>query len=255
VLLYLGFALGLLLIYFEGKRLLGRDDVALDLGLWIALGGFLGGRIGFVLANRAVFAEDWSQILRIWEGGLSFHGALLGGLLALLLYAGTHRRGNLPFSPWELADTLTLGLGVAIAFGWAACLMGACAYGMIGEGLGHMILPDLFGVEAPRFATQVVGLVYSLVLLVGFWLWRTRWPFHGASFLMYLLLYSSGMFMLASTRGDETVYLGPWRIGQWIDLLFAALSAGGLLILWWRRREAPTVLESSNGIRDHRNSR
>jgi phosphatidylglycerol:prolipoprotein diacylglycerol transferase len=248
VLLYLGLALGLMLIYFEGKRLLGTGGPALDLGAWIAVGGILGGRIGFVLVNWAVFAEDWSQVVRIWEGGLSFHGALFGGLLALLIYAVTHSRSDPPYSFWELADTLTLGLAVAITFGWAACLMGACAYGRIGEGFGHMILPDLFGIEAPRFATQAAGLAYALVLFVGFWLLRSYWPFHGAAFLMYLLLYSCGMFILAFTRGDETAYLGSWRLGQWIDLLLAIVSAVSLLILWRRRRIAPAGLESNHGI-------
>ena len=252
LLLYLGLALGLLLIYFEGKRLLGSGDLALNLGVWIAVGGLLGGRIGFVLVNWAVFAEDWSRIIRTWEGGLSFHGALLGGLMALLIYTGTCRRGDYRYSSWELADTLTLGLAVAIAFGWAACLTGACAYGRIGEGLGHMILPDLFGIEAPRFATQAVGLAYALVLSVVWSLLRTRWPFHGAAFLMYLLLYACGMFILAFTRGDETAHLGPWRLGQWIDLLLAAVSAAGLFILWQRGRFVPTGLERNDERSDLR---
>ena len=238
ILLGLGLILGLLLAYSEGKRILGKGETALDLGLWVIAGGLLGGRIGFVLANWTVFAEDWTLVLRIWEGGLSYYGAFVGGLLAMVLYAGANRRAAAPHFFWKLADALVLGLAAGIMFGWAACLMGGCAYGAVGEGFGHMILPDLFGVDAPRFATQVVGLTYSLLLYVSFWLLRKRWPFHGAAFLMYVFLYSAeGMFLLASTRGDESVYIGPWRLGQGMDVPLILATAVRLLILWWQARK------------------
>jgi len=250
ILLELGLTLGLLLTYFEGKRILEKGETALDLGLWVVAGGLLGGRIGFVLANWAIFGEDWTRVLRIWEGGLSYHGAFLGGLLGMLLYAGAHRQAAAPLSFWKLGDVLTPGLAVGIMFGWAACLMGGCAYGAVSEGFGHMILPDLFGVEAPRFATQVAGLVYALLLFVSFWLLRRHWPYDGAAFLMYVLFYSAGMFLLASTRGDEAVYLGPWRVSQGIDLLLVSATAVGLLIFWRRAREEATGSDTDQGISD-----
>ncbi len=236
VLLDLGLILGLVLTYFEGKRILKRGEVALDLGLWAVIGGILGGRIGYVLANWSAFSEDWMRALRIWEGGLSFHGAFLGGLAVMAIFALLQRKAEEPVSFWELGDVVTPGLALGITFGWAACLMGGCSYGILGEGLGYAILPDLSGVTASRFATQAVGLGYSLVLFLGFWLLRRRWPFAGASFLMYLLLYFAGQFLLEFTRGDEAIYLGPWRLAQWFDLVLALAAAVGLLVLWWQDR-------------------
>jgi len=185
--------------------------------------------------------------VRIWEGGLSYQGAFLGGLLAMALYAGVYRHAAETVSLWTLGDVLTFGLAAGIVFGWAACLVGGCAYGAVGEGFGHLILPDLYGVEAPRFATQVAGLAYALLLLVSYWLLRRWWPFPGAAFLMYVLLYSGGMFLLAFTRGDEAVYLGPWRLDQWIDLLLVSLAAAGLLILWRQARGAASGSGGNQG--------
>ena len=236
VLLDLGLILGLVLTYFEGKRILGRGEVALDLGLWAVIGGILGGRIGYVLANWSAFSEDWLRALRIWEGGLSFHGAFLGGLVVMAIFALLQRKAEEPVSFWEMGDVVTPGLALGITFGWAACLMGGCSYGILGEGLGYAILPDLSGVEASRFATQAVGLGYSLVLFLGFLLLRRRWPFAGASFLMYQLLYFAGQFLLEFTRGDEAIYLGLWRLAQWLDLVLALAAAVGLLALWWQDR-------------------
>ncbi len=236
VLLDLGLILGLLLTYYEGNRQLNRGTVALDLGLWAVIGGILGGRIGYVLANLGVFSEDWASVIRIWEGGLSFHGAILGGLLIMILFAYFQKREEAPLTFWQLADTLTPGLAIGIAVGWAACLMGGSAYGVPGEGFGYAILPDIYGVEASRFATQAVGAGISLILFLGVWLMRQRWPFAGAAFLFYSLLGFATQFFLEFTRGDEAIYLGSWRLAQVLDLVLAVAASAGLLVLWWRWR-------------------
>lgn len=243
VLLDLGLILGLVLTYLEGKRKLQDGTLALDLGLWVVVGGIVGARIAYVAANWNVFGQDPVRILRIWEGGLSFHGAVLGGLLVMFFFSLLHEQGPDAVSFWELGDVLTSGLSLGIAFGWAACLMGGCAYGMLGEGFGTMILPDIFGVEAPRYATQVAGLTFSLLLFAGFWLLRDRWPFPGASFLMFTLLYFGGLFLLDFTRGDEAIYAGPWRLTQLLNLVLALAAAVGLLILWWQDRTQPEPMD------------
>ena len=249
VLLDLGLILGLVVAYLEGKQTLRNGEAALDAGLWAIVGGILGGRIGYVLGNLEVFSENWAQALRIWEGGLSFHGAFLGGLAVLILVgwlqARSPEKGGALSYLLKLADTLTLGLAVGLFFGWIACLLGGCVYGAIGEGLGYAVLPDLYGVEASRFATQAVGAGFSLGLLAVFWLLRRRWPFSGASFLMLLLLYFTGVFFLEFTRGDEAIYLSGWRLAQIIDLALAVLAGAGLLALWWFKRGEQELAEEA----------
>jgi phosphatidylglycerol:prolipoprotein diacylglycerol transferase len=246
VLLDLGLILGLLLAYYEGKRQLNRGAVALDLGLWAVIGGILGGRIGYVLAKLGVFSEDWASAIRIWEGGLSFHGALLGGLLIMILFAYLQKREEAPLSFWQLADLIVPGLALGVTFGWVACLMGGCAYGIPGEGLGYAILPGIYG-EASRFATQAVGTGISLILFLGVWLTRRRWPFAGASFLLYALLYFASQFFLEFTRGDEAIYVGSWRLAQVLNLALVVIAAVGLLVLWWRWSTAEEDREDSAG--------
>jgi phosphatidylglycerol:prolipoprotein diacylglycerol transferase len=242
----LGLILGLVFTYLEGKRLLHGGETALDLGLWTVIGGILGGRIGYVAANWNVFSQELGRAIRIWEGGLSFHGAFLGGLAVIGIFYLFQRRAQEPASFWDLSDLLTPGLGLGITFGWAACLMGGCAYGALGEGFGYAILPDLFGVEAPRFATQAFGLGLALVLFLVFWLLRKQWPFAGASFLMYNLLYFTGQFFLDFTRGDEAIYLGPWRLAQVFDLVLALAAAAGLMVLWWQVNRQALQVEAED---------
>lgn len=247
VLLDLGLILGLVLAYLEGRRQLQSGETGLDLGLWAIIGGVIGGRAAYVIANLDAFQEEPIRAIRLWEGGLSFHGGVLGGLLVLLLFALFRDRGwpSRGSSFWRLVDVLTPGVAVGIAFGWAACLMGGCAYGALGEGFGYAVLPDLFGVAAPRFATQAVALGFSLLLAAGIWLLRGHWPFPGASFLIYGLLYFAGQFFLEFTRGDEAIYLGSLRLAQVIDLALVLAAALGLLVLWWRGGEEEPAEEEA----------
>jgi len=228
LLLDLGLILGLLLAWKEGERRLGDGLAVVDLALWAIVGGIVGGRIGYVLVNWDAFGEDWSRVWRIWEGGLGFHGAFLGGLAAFCLAAKMRRwDGEMV---WRVLDSLTPGLALGVAFGWAACLVGGCAYGKTGQGIGYVILPDLYGVQASRFATQAVGMAFSFLLFVGAWLRRERQAVAGVAFLTYGLLYFAGQFLLEFTRGDEALYLGPLRLAQVLDLTLAS-TAGMLLLL------------------------
>jgi phosphatidylglycerol---prolipoprotein diacylglyceryl transferase len=243
VLLDLGLILGLVLTYYEGKRWLGKPDLGLDLGLWTVIGGIVGGRIGYVLTYLSTFRENWVQMFQIWKGGLTFLGAFVGGLVVLGIFALAQRRSKEKISLWQMADVLVPGLALGIVFGWAACLMGGCAYGATGQGFGYMVLPDIYGLEQMRFATQIAGLIQAGLLFILVWLMRNRWPFAGAAFLMYCLLYFGGQFFLEFVRGDEALYFGPFRMGQIIELVLVAASAAGLLILWWRSRRQEEEIE------------
>ena len=68
-----------------------KPEQAEDLITWIILGVILGGRLGFALFYQpAYYLQNPGQILRIWEGGMAFHGGLLGVILASWLYAARH---------------------------------------------------------------------------------------------------------------------------------------------------------------------
>jgi membrane protein implicated in regulation of membrane protease activity len=88
-----------------------------------------------------------------------------------------------------------------------------------------------------------VSLGYALLLFLGVWVLRRRWPFAGAGSLLYALLYFAGQFFLEFTRGDEAIYLGSLRLAQVLDLALALAAAGALLALWWRWRAGPEERE------------
>lgn len=76
-----------------------------DMLLWVALGVVLGGRLGFVLFyDLERYLSRPQDIIAIWQGGMSFHGGLLGATLGLYLFA--RRRGYPPLGVFDLAATV-----------------------------------------------------------------------------------------------------------------------------------------------------
>jgi len=122
------------------------------------LAGLIGGRAGFVFANWTYFSEEPGQIGLVWQGGLSYHGALLAGLLGLLLWTAWRGRAFAQY-----AGLLAPALVLVSAFGWLACWFEGCAFGRETTfGLLAADLPDSYGVYGLRYQTQLLGLALGL---------------------------------------------------------------------------------------------
>ncbi len=75
-----------------------------DLMIWIVLGVILGGRLGFILFYQpAFYLQNPLEILKVWQGGMSFHGGFLGVSIAVLVYCIRYR---FPF--FSITDLLAL---------------------------------------------------------------------------------------------------------------------------------------------------
>ena len=120
-------------------------DVVGDLITTLVLGVIFGGRLGYILFyDFGSFLENPARILRIWEGGLSFHGGLLGVLVAAAWFVRKHR---IPYL--NLGD----GLALAVPFGIFAVRM---ANFVNGELYGRVASPDV--PWAMRFPTDPIAL-------------------------------------------------------------------------------------------------
>jgi phosphatidylglycerol---prolipoprotein diacylglyceryl transferase len=102
---------------------LGRDDVD-DLMFYATLGILLGGRLGFVLFYQPQMLADPLQVLKIWEGGMSFHGGLLGVSTAVIATALLRK-----VSLWRVADAAALIAPFGLLFGRIANFINQELYG------------------------------------------------------------------------------------------------------------------------------
>ena len=247
VVMGLGLAAGIGLTYWLEKRD-GRERPnwqpdwieGLIIGLFA---GLVGGRIGFVWANISYYQEHLDEIGLVWRGGLSYHGALLAGLLAFWAWSAWRRRSFGDYSGL-LAPAFILGS----AIGWLACWLEGCAYGReTSPGPFAADLPDSFGVYGLRYQTQMMGLVLCLLTLLLILLLRRRMR-PVALFWTALLVLAAGRLVVSLMRGDQIPLLGFYRLDTILDTVTLLMALIALLVLFlWRPSPASSRHSATTG--------
>ncbi len=239
LLLDVGILTGLALLAWAGWRAERRPNAWLDAGLGALVGGIIAGRLVHVAVHWAYFSEHLVDALRIWQGGISWHGAVIGGLTALWL-ASRWRRVDVLSALGALVYALPIGAALV----YNGCLASGCAYGQEVASLAGYPpivvaeLPDLFGIVVPRYASQLYGAAWSLLLIAASWP-LTKWIRQpGPRFFIMLALIAAGAFGVGFWRGDVVPAVGPLRLDQALDLLIIALSIAGIIVTA-RMRPAP----------------
>ena len=131
-----------------------------DFLLWAALGVILGGRIGYVLFYKPGFyIEHPLAALTLWEGGMSFHGGLLGVVAAILLFAMRNKA-----DPFMLSDLVAIVAPLGLFFGRLANFINGELWGRVTDVQWGMIFPR--GGPLPRHPSQLYQAFFEGVLLV-----------------------------------------------------------------------------------------
>ncbi len=125
----LGFLIAYFLIYYLAKRKgmkLTRDDVA-DFLFYQIIGVVLGARFGYVLFyNLSFYFKNPFEVIALWHGGLSFHGGLIGAIIATYLFC---RKKKIDF--YDIADIVVVPVALALALGRIGNFMNGELYGRI----------------------------------------------------------------------------------------------------------------------------
>ncbi len=228
-LVFLGIALGLLATYAYWRARARRavtPALFLDGALVVVAAGWVGARAYHVALNWEYYAARLDEIAQPGLGGLGIRGAFIAGFIALAAYAWARR---LAFG--KLADAAAIGLALGQAIGWVGALMCGANYGAPNDSALAMELPDLYGLNAPRFPLQHFEIGLFALLFVGLLALAARRPRAGVLFCGYLLVASAANLALGFQRGDETVFVGVLRVDQIVD---AGLGLSACAGLWWR---------------------
>jgi phosphatidylglycerol:prolipoprotein diacylglycerol transferase len=241
-LLDIGLVSGALIAYLATRRR-GLDSVrVVDAALAAAMGGVIGARVVYVVVNWAYYSDHLRQVLRLRDGGLSWHGGFVGGLVALLAYCSIRRT-----SPQLTLSILTPGAALLAVCAWVGCFLVGCAPGVEtypGQGLLWMLSmesPDLYGIWAPRVAVQLLGAGWGAVVWAVVVLARQCTWLEGLAFPLWLALYSAGLFGLGFLRADEVPLIAGWRADQVADLTLALIGAAALAVGLLKRRHGGKV--------------
>ncbi|KIC35513.1 prolipoprotein diacylglyceryl transferase [Leisingera sp. ANG-M7] len=228
-----------------------------DLLTWIILGVILGGRLGFVLFYQpAYYLANPAEILKIWQGGMAFHGGLIGVIVATLIYAARH---NIP--KLQIADLVAHTVAPGLLLGRLANFINAelwgrptdLPWGVAFPGQAAQDCGQALGELCARHPSQLYealmeGLILGALLL--YLAWR-HGAFHTPGRLMGVFLAGYGLarFIVEFFRQPDAQFVTPgnplglaWHIdgigltqGQALSLPMIAI---GLWFLIRARRAA-----------------
>jgi phosphatidylglycerol:prolipoprotein diacylglycerol transferase len=226
-----------------------------DLLFYGVLGVVLGGRLGYVLFYKpGEYLAHPAEILRVWEGGMSFHGGFLGVLLAMILYARRHRR-----SFWDVADFVAPLVPLGLAAGrignfingelwgrvtspdapWAMLFPQAAAEDRLWAASHPEWIPTYlkFGGLARHPSQLYEFILEGLVLFSVLWFYSAKPRPRATVSALFLIGYGAFRFLVEFTREPDD-FLGllaaNLSMGQWLSL---PMIIAGLALWAWARRQ------------------
>ncbi|MDB5074632.1 MAG: lgt, phosphatidylglycerol:prolipoprotein diacylglycerol transferase [Chloroflexi bacterium] len=241
---------GLLVSLVMARLRAKRPDPLVGILMLGLLAGLIGARIWYYVFRRDWYNPDPGRVFAVWQGGMALHGALLGAMLATLIYTW-YKRLNF----WTWADICAPGLILGQAIGRIGDLLNNQAFGPPTSGPFAVIIPRenrppqflAFSHFTPLAAYEAIWDLAIFAALIGLTLlqrWRPRVLPVGAIFLLYLILYSVGRIPLEGLRVDS-LWVHNMRVAQLAS--FVMIGAGVLLYairLVPRREPAPFVAQA-----------
>jgi phosphatidylglycerol:prolipoprotein diacylglycerol transferase len=210
-----------------------------DLLFYVALGAVAGGRLGYIVFYDLVRTlQEPLSIFAVWQGGMSFHGGLLGVLFAVWLFA--RRQGK---SFFEVTDFLAPLTPLGLAAGRIGNFINGELWGKPTDLPWGMVVPGLsMGEPVPRHPSQLYeALLEGVALFVILWLFSQKPRPTMAVSGLFLLCYGIFRFSVEFVRLPDAhigyLAFGWVTMGQMLSLPMIVLGAG---FLWWAYR---------NGIR------
>ncbi len=228
-------ALGVLLAAWWVRRAFAQrrlpDDLFYDLLIGTIAAGVVGARLMYVLLNWSTYRTNLSATVMIWvDGGLSFHGAVAGGILVGWWLC---RRYRVPF--WRVADAVAPALALGHAFGRFGCFLNGCCYGIpttMPWGV-RFFNPALRVDTLPSHPTQLYEAAGLLVLFALLSRYSRQPPYEGAVFIWWVIFYSVLRFVVEFWRAGATaLVVNGLTQAQWLSLVLFAIA---LAYHRWRR--------------------
>ncbi|WNS75045.1 prolipoprotein diacylglyceryl transferase [Bacillus sp. DTU_2020_1000418_1_SI_GHA_SEK_038] len=234
IIIGVGIALALLLVMREAERRGLQKDLFADLMLWAIPIAIISARIYYVIFQWGYYSQNPGDIIKIWEGGIAIHGALIGAVITAYVFA---KKRNVSF--WKLTDIAAPSIILGQAIGRWGNFMNQEAHG------GEVTRSFLEGLYLPEFIINqmyINGTYYHPTFL-----YESLWNFAGFAillllrrvnlrrgelFLSYVIWYSIGRFFVEGLRTDSLMLTEQLRVAQSISIV---LIVGAVILLVLRR--------------------
>ena len=209
-----------------------------DFILWVTLGIILGGRLGYIFFYGLIYQPELyanpMQWLKIWEGGMSFHGGLIGVIAAIVIFALYCRLDMV-----RLGDLVASVVPIGLFTGRIANFVNGELWGKVTDVPWAMVFPGTDGM--PRHPSQIYeALLEGVVLFVILRLMATRLrAFDRPGAIVAAFLFFYGLFRIVAEvyrDSDQLIAGGAISMGQ---ALSALMWLGAAFFAWWAATHRP----------------
>lgn len=235
IIMALSLLLGILTAKFICEKFYKEFDVDIvyEIAPYLIVGAIFGARLYYCIMSFDYYLHNPVEIIQIWQGGLSIHGAIIGGLIAGVIYAKRHK---LPIL--KLCDIFSYGLILGQALGRWGNFFNSEAFGRPTENFLKLYIPiykrplEYLGVDHfhPTFLYESV-LNICIFLILFFVVRKLAKDKDGIVFFSYLILYSVVRILIEQVRIDSILNLFGIPIAQIISVLFIIISVVGIILV------------------------
>ena len=224
----IAYILGVVLGWIYCRKKLIKDKKILnlfdDLITYIIIGIIVGGRLGYVFFyNFKYFLENISEIFMIWNGGMSFHGGLLGVIFSTILFSKKNK-----INPFIFLDLISLAAPIGIFFGRIANYINSELYGKETDVIWSVkfLLVD----NIPRHPSQIYEAIFEgiiLFVLLNYIVKKNIFNKPGIISSLFLIFYSIFRFLIEFFRLPDPqigYIIFNLSMGQLISIIFLIIG-------------------------------
>ena len=224
----LGFYLSWIFIRKNHASLGISKDTCDTIILLVMIAGLFGGRIFHIIFYQLdYFLTNPLEIIRLDKGGMSIHGGLVGGILAIVLLAKKYN-----FKIFKLTDIIVIPLSLVLAFGRIANFVNQELVGKITTSSLGVVFPQVD--QENRFPSQLFESIKNMVTFqILLYLHYAKKLTPGILTALFIILYNGLRFIVDFTREPE-VQIGIISMGQLLSVIGTII--GGVL-LWYVLRK------------------
>ncbi len=229
----IGFASSYFLVRYQIKKkgLKISKDCVESLYSYLILGLLLGARLGYVVFyNLSYYIQHPLEIFAIWHGGMSFHGGLIGSVIAGILFCK-----KLKIDVWQIADIVIATAPIGLGLGRLGNFINGELYGRVTDVPWAMIFPT--GGPLPRHPSQLYEFfLEGIVLFTILWTMKNKGFKTGILSSLFIIFYGVFRFFVEFFREPDVqvgYIMGIFTMGQ---ILSGAMIIFGLLLLRIRQK-------------------
>ena len=237
ILIAVGLVIAIMIAYYLAKYRNLKADEVINFAPFAIIGGIIGARLLHVLVNIPYYAKNPSFIFAYRQGGLAIQGVIIGGVIALIIFAKVRK-----ISFWALADAIAPGLAIAQSIGRWGNYFNQEAFGRpTSAKIGIFIAPENRPIDYinseyfhPTFLYESIANLILFIILIFMHSWFKKKPEkypNGLIFNVYLIIYSLYRIFIESYRIDSS-YVGPIKVVYIISAItiIAAFIIANILI-------------------------